>query len=227
MQPRLDPRVGLLALLAVAVSCSTTPCPCRNQAIDLFNGRDLQGWTAVTGDPAVAPDAVWSVQDGILVCRGDPIGFLHTDRSFTNFRLEIDYRWAPGQKPGNSGLFSRIDGEPRPLPRCVEVQLMHGSAGDVLGLQGRTIAAGQPRHFHVDNHALAGDIDGVRKVQAAEREPGEWNHVEILAEDASYTVWINGIEVNRVTGVEVLSGPIGLQSEGGAIHFRHPRLTPL
>ncbi|MBX3744789.1 MAG: DUF1080 domain-containing protein [Verrucomicrobiae bacterium] len=229
MQSRFALRMGpaLAALVALLGSCSTGPNSGPAQPISLFNGRDLQGWTAVTGDPAVRGDAVWTLRDGILVCRGEPIGYLQTDRNFTNFRMEAEYRWAPGTPPGNSGLFSRLDGDPRPLPRCVEVQLMHGNAGDVLGLQGRRIAPDQPRHFHVAAHPLAGDIDGVRKTTDAEAPPGSWNRVEILAEGPNYTVWINGVEVNRVTGVEVLSGPVALQSEGGEIHFRHLHITPL
>ncbi len=195
--------------------------------IELFNGQDLRGWTAVTGQSSGAAGVTWSVREGMIVCRGEPLGYLRTERSFENFRMEVEYRWAPGGTPGNSGLFSRIDGEPRALPRCVEVQLMHGNAGDVLGLQGRRIVAGQERHFHVAAHPLAGDIDGVRKLQDTELEPGAWNRVEILAEGSTYTVWLNGVQLNRVTGVDVCSGPVALQSEGGEIHFRRPRITPL
>jgi hypothetical protein len=39
-------------------------------------------------------------------------------------------------------------------------------------------------------------------------------------------VKINGQLVNEVTGVEVKAGPIGLQSEGGEVHFRNVMLTP-
>lgn len=225
--------VAFLVALA-AVSCSTPERHAdrlRDRTTDagsilLFNGVNLRGWTAVADDPAADPAAVWSVREGMIVCRGEPLGYLQSKRRFTDFRMEVEYRWAPGGTPGNSGLFSRIDGTPRALPRCIEVQLMPGNAGDVLGLQGRRIAAEQPRHFHVAAHPVAGDIDGVRKVQAAEREAGVWNQVIIEAQGPTYVVWLNGVEVNRVTGAEVLPGPVGLQSEGGEIHFRKLRLEP-
>lgn len=220
-------RLGVCALAVAAVSCSTMEREEAGGSMELFNGRDLSGWAAVSG-PAEGGGgekaSVWNVRDGMIVCRGEPIGYLHTKRAYKDFRMTVEYRWAPGATPGNSGLFSRIDGEPRALPRCVEVQLMHGNAGDVLGLQGRSIASDQPRFFHIAAHPLAGDIDGVRKEVAAEAEAGQWNRVEILAQGDTYTVWLNGVQVNRVTGVEVVSGPVGLQSEGGEIHFREVRI---
>jgi hypothetical protein len=216
---------GLLAA-AVLTGCSTTQGNPNSGAIELFNGKNLKGWTAVPADSQSGPAPTWTVRDGIIVCTGEPIGFLHTDRKFTNFRMSVEYRWAPGTKPGNSGLFSRINEPLKSLPRTVEVQLMHGNAGDVITLQGMMLEK-QERYFEVLNHALGGDIRGVRKVQNAEREPGEWNLVEIVAQGPEYTVWVNGQKVNNATGVEVLAGPVGLQSEGGEIHFRRVTLTPL
>jgi hypothetical protein len=225
-------RLVLWVLAVAAVSCSTMTREETGSTLELFNGRDLRGWVAVSGPSGgeggvVGTGSVWSVREGMIVCRGEPIGYLHTRSHFKDFRMTVEYRWAPGGEPGNSGLFSRIDGEPRALPRCVEVQLMHGNAGDVLGLQGRRIDSEQPRHFHIAAHPLAGDIDGVRKEVAGEAEAGRWNRVEILAQGDSYTVWLNGVLVNRVTGVEVVSGPVGLQSEGGEIHFREVRIVAL
>jgi hypothetical protein len=214
------------AALFVITSCSS-PQGGPGQSVDLFNGKDLTGWKHVLADPSAPRDKVWQVREGMIICRGEPVGFLYSEREFTNFRFEVEYRWAPGTKPGNSGIFSRVSDISKSIPRSVEVQLAHKSAGDVMGLQGLTIAGGQPRHFHVAKHELAGDIDGVKKLQDAEAVPGEWNRVEILAQGGSYTVWVNGQKINEASGVEVLRGPVGLQSEGGEIHFRRASITPL
>ena len=48
-------------------------------------------------------DQVFSVRNGMIICKGEPLGFIQTDKTFTNFKLEVQYRWAPGTKPGNSG----------------------------------------------------------------------------------------------------------------------------
>lgn len=220
---------GLFGLL-IALGFGTVGCQTpttSSQGLVLFNGRDLAGWTHVLEDPTVSREKVWSVRDGILICQGKPTGYLRTTNRFTNFRLFVEYRWAPGKEPSNSGILTRIQPPDRPLPRCVEVQLRHGSAGDILGLQGMPVAGGQPRFFEARGNPVAGNITGVRKLVDAENPPGEWNLVEILARDDVYTVWINGKLVNEARGVTRAAGPIGLQSEGGEIHFRQVRLIPL
>lgn len=218
--------LGTLAL-AACTGCNTAQTGGSRGTLALFNGQDLAGWQHVLAEPGVPRDAVWSVRDGLIICQGTPLGVLQTERAFTNFVLVVEYRWAPGSAPGNSGLLTRINGPARALPRCVEVQLMHGNAGDVLGLQGMSVASGQPRYFEVMNHAVAGDIRGVKKLSDAERPGGEWNRVELVAQGGDYTVWINGRKINQASGVAAGSGPVGLQSEGGEIHFRRVTLTPL
>ncbi|HWI58887.1 MAG TPA: DUF1080 domain-containing protein [Bacillota bacterium] len=223
---KLARELGLgLALLVIATSCSSPRQ--HSRAIELFDGNTLNGWNYVLADPQVSKEQVWSIQDGILTCQGTPVGAIYKGPEVTNFRYVVEYRWAPGAKPGNSGIFSRISGPMKAIPPAVEVQLQHGNAGDVLGLQGKQVAAGQPRFFSVSKHALAGDIAGVRKLVDAERPAGEWNRVEILAQGPRYTVHINGKLVNEAEGVEVVAGPVGLQSEGGVIQFRRATLIPL
>jgi hypothetical protein len=221
---------ALLVSLASALLLGGTGCQTptsTSQGVALFNGRDLTGWTHTLEDPTVPREAVWSVSNGILICQGKPTGYLRTTNRFTNFRLFVEYRWAPGKQPSNSGILTRIQPPDRPLPRCIEVQLRHGSAGDVIGLQGMPVASGQPRFFEARANPVAGDITGVRRLIDAENPPGQWNQVEILAREDVYTVWINGKLVNEARGITRAAGPIGLQSEGGEIHFRNVRLIPL
>ncbi len=196
-------------------------------AEELFNGRDLSGWDAVLEKPDVAKESVWSVRDGVLVCRGEPMGYLYTTRAFTDVRLIVEWRWAPGTTPGNSGILLRINGEPRPLPRCIEVQLKSGQAGDVYGFHGMRVAGPEERMVRRPDHPLGGDLTGVRKIVAAERAPGEWNRAEIELNGERLRVTINGQLVNEAWGCERMAGPIGLQSEGGEIHFRTVRIEPL
>ena len=60
-----------------------------------------------------------------------------------------------------------------------------------------------------------------------EKAPGEWNRYEITVVGDTITVILNGRKVNEATGCDVRAGKIGLQSEGGVIHFRTVTLTPL
>jgi hypothetical protein len=213
------------ALLFTVTSCSC-PAP-RHAAIELFDGKTLSGWSYVLADPQVKMKEVWSVEDGILTCQGTPVGFIYKGPEVTDFRLIVEYRWPPGSEPGNSGIFSRISKPLQGIPPAIECQLKHGSAGDVLGLQGKTIASGQPRFFSVLKHPLAGDIAGVTKTAGAENPPGQWNRVEILAQGPRYSISMNGKLINTAEGVEVVAGPVGLQSEGGVIQFRRATLSIL
>ncbi|WCJ59183.1 DUF1080 domain-containing protein [Fontisphaera persica] len=196
-------------------------------AMALFNGRNLSGWKAVSADPKVPMEKVWRVQDGIIICSGEPMGYLHTKQVFTDYRLELEYRWAPGKTPGNSGLFGRINGAPRALPRCIETQLRHGNAGDLYGFHGMKINGPADRFRFVPNHQLGGDLRGVTRMAGNEKPAGEWNHVVVLAQGPRVQVWMNGQLVNEATDVEVVPGPVGLQSEGGEIHFRNIHLMRL
>lgn len=57
--------------------------------------------------------------------------------------LSFEWRWAPGSEPGNSGVLLRIAGEPETfMPKCVEAQLKHGSAGDIWAFYGAGLDAG-------------------------------------------------------------------------------------
>jgi len=73
---------------------------------------------------------------------------------------------------------------------------------------------------------LAGDIAGVRKSSDREKPAGEWNQIDIVADGSDYSLMLNGHIINQAMGVEVLSGPIGLQSEGEVIQFRRVTLYP-
>lgn len=220
-----------LLLLAITipwlVSCGTTQKPAGSGAERLFNGRDFIGWRHVLADPAVKLEQVWSVRDGVIVCRGEPMGYLYTERNFTNYRMGVEYRWAPGQKPGNSGVFGRISGPPRALPRCIETQLKHGDAGDLYTFHGMKLSGDPARFKAVAKHELAGDLCGVKRIVGREKPAGEWNRLEVLVNGPLVTVWMNGKKVNEATGADILAGPVGLQSEGGEVHFRNVWIKPL
>ena len=172
-------------------------------------------------------DDVWRVEDGILICRGEPLGYLYTEGSFESFELVVEWRWAPDKEPGNSGVLMRINEEPRGIPRSIEAQLKSGDAGNLYGFHGMAIDGPAERVSKTPNHELLGDIAAVSRTAPAENEPGEWNRYEIRLNGPDLKVRINGQQVNEAWGCEVLSGPIGLQSEGGEIHFRRVELTPL
>jgi hypothetical protein len=196
--------------------------------VELFNGKNLDGWIPFLTTDEVPPDSVWTVSDGILTCKGEPLGYLHSKDSFKNFKLVVEYRWAPGTKPGNNGIFSRIqDPTSGPIPRCVETQLNATEAGDLMTMQGMKQKVEQPRFFHIPHHELAGEVHGVKATKNVERSGDEWNEITITAQGDTYSVDMNGEHINDASGVEEFTGPIGLQCEGGVIQFRRITVTPL
>jgi hypothetical protein len=197
------------------------------EPVALFNGRDLSGWSYYLAEAGVGMEEVWSVQDGILVCRGEPVGYLHTDADYTSFDLVVEWRWAPGTEPGNSGVLMRINGEPRAVPRGYEAQLKSGDAGDVYGFWGMPLMGDESRKREASGHEMLGDMVGFAKTEGNENPPGEWNRYVIRLAGPRLVVHVNGKKVNEATGAKVLAGPIGLQSEGGEIQFRKVELTPI
>ena len=194
----------------------------------LFNGKDFTGWKHHLVDENVKMEDVWSVVDGAIVCKGVPFGYLATESSYQDFTLTFEWRWAPGKEPGNSGVLLRIAGEPVGfMPKCVEAQLKSESAGDIWAFRGATVTGDAARLTEVKDHKDLGNFTGVKKSKAAEKPPGEWNRYEITVSGGDLTLVINGETVNQASGLDVLSGPIGLQSEGAEIHFRNIELLPL
>lgn len=185
----------------------------------LFNGKDLDGWSAVVPEASKAgikPEDVWTVKDGVLVCKGNPAGYIRTKDSYGDFVLRLEWRWGPGT-PGNSGVLVRATGPDAVWPKSFEAQLHSGNAGDIIGIGGFAYT-GDPARTSGRRTA---------KTHGAERAPGEWNEYEIIMKGGEAILLVNGEELNRATGVERAAGPIALQSEGAEIHFRNIRLIPL
>lgn len=217
----------ILFLIVTAAYCLPNVAEAQEKkTIDLFNGKNLTGWEYYLVDDDVKMEDVWSVKDGILVCKGTPMGYLATKKKFKNFKLVVVWRWAPGKEPGNSGVLMRITGEPDKLPKCVEAQLQSGSAGDIWAFKGFKVTTDSNRFRERDSKDL-GHFVGVSKESGNEKEPGEWNEYEITLNGGHLILEVNGKKVNECTGCDVVAGQIGLQSEGGEIHFKTVKILPL
>ncbi len=222
--------ITVIASICTAATAQDEPAKKKkraSKAVALFDGKSLTGWECFAGAPDVKMEDIWSVRDGILVCKGEPLGYLFTKEDYTNYKLMVVWRWAPGTEGGNSGILLRITGDSVSfLPKCAECQLKKGSAGDLYGFYGRKLTGDEDR-FKAIEHDKLGTILAVGKIEDAEKEPGKWNKAQITVKGGDIAVMVNGKEVNRATGCDIVPGRIGLQSEGGEIHFRAVRLIPL
>lgn len=212
-------RISIFAalLLLFATSCSQKP-----EVIQLFNGKDLEGWTLFANDPAVAASDVFSVVDGNIRIAGQPFGFMRTNEKYTDVVFRAEWRWV-GQG-SNSGIFSLVQDGLLCWPNAIECQLKAGSAGDVVLLGGSDV-----KEFDVPEGGERPRFPVVRKEnESSEKPEGEWNLTEIvITSDGGVDITLNGVHQNHVTNKNYTEGYIALQSEGGPLEFRNVTVTRL
>lgn len=190
--------------------------------VSLFNGTDLSGWKAVLADEKAKAEEVWSVKESVLHCKGEPRGYLRTERDdFENYVLKLQWRFPPGTKGGNSGVLvhTSTPGAIGIWPKSLEAQLNHLNAGDIWVI-GETC--------QIENAAER--VKGRRHLNLtddSEKPIGEWNHYEIICQGDDLKIKVNGTLVNHVTKCSTSKGAICLQSEGAAIEFRDITVQPL
>ena len=191
----------------------------RGETRRLFNGRDLGGWTFQPAANSGKIDEVWGVtSEGTLTCSGHPIGYLRTEARYTNFVLELEWRFAAGGKPGNSGVLLRVQEPDKVWPNSIEAQLHHRNAGDI---------------WNIGNFPMKVAVDRTsgrrtKKARPCNEKPlGEWNRYRIILSRGDLKLEVNDEVQNTATWCRELPGYIALQSEGAAIEFRNIRLTPL
>lgn len=216
----------LLALLSFSVFASAEP---------LFNGKDLTGWKAdvpsADGKPDTPPSFI--VRDGLLVSKGEPRGHLISDQSFSNYKLEVEYRF-PGQG-GNCGILVHAS-EPRFLgkmfPKSIEVQMNAGDAGDFWCIgENIEVPNMEERRPRKEGQNYGGGSADARRIlnlnDDAEKPLGEWNTMVIECKGDEIIVHVNGVLVNHGTKSTASSGKLAIQAEGTEVEFRKLELTPL
>jgi putative heme-binding domain-containing protein len=184
----------------------------------LFDGGYLSKWTFFLDDPTKEMSDVWSVQDGVLRCSGSPGGYLKTVDTFTNFVIELDWRFDPAQGAGNSGVLLRRTGADKIWPRSIEAQLQSRSAGDIWNIDEFSMVVAEDRTEGRHTEKL---------LPSNEKPLGEWNHYKITLDGGALTLEVNGEVQNRASWCEEMPGEICLQSEGAYIEFRDIVVTPL
>lgn len=219
-------KIQTLAFLSLTALVSAEP---------LFNGKDLTGWTpdvpSADGKPETPPSFI--VRDGLLVSKGDPKGHLVSDKSYGNYKLEVEYRF-PG-KPGNCGVLIHAS-EPRNLykmfPKSIEVQMNSGDAGDFWCIgENIEVPDMEKRRPRKEGQNFGGGPADARRIlnltDDSEKPLGEWNTMVIECKNDEVIVHVNGVLVNHGTKSTASSGKLALQAEGTEVEFRKVDLTPL
>lgn len=199
----------------------------------LFDGKSLKGWYMDV--PDLQKDSSlrkpFIVREGLLVSLGTPGGHLISEKSYENYILEFEYRFAG--KPGNCGVLVHAS-TPRSLygmfPKSIEVQMMHSNAGDFWCIQ---------EDIQVENMEQRrgpkekwGVSEGKERrilnlTDNSEKPLGEWNRMKVKCEGDRVTVWVNGDLVNDGFGATAQKGQIALQAEGAEVEFKGLVLTSI
>lgn len=216
------PSARAFVTVFVAATVIAVAWPTRSQtpaAVSLTSS--LAGWEFVTDPPAAIGDVVTARPDGVMAAKGSPVGYIATTARLRNYRLHAEWRWT--DKPGNGGALVHIASGPRDRqwPVCFQVQWKNTAVGDLLPMAGATftepLSTAPGAKTPQLNHSAAD----------SERPVGEWNTCEVVCQNSSIEVTINGVRQNHVTGVSVSEGQVGFQFEGTPFDLRRVSITPL
>ncbi|MFA5189761.1 MAG: DUF1080 domain-containing protein [Verrucomicrobiia bacterium] len=187
---------------------------------------EIAGWRSFHEKAGTKTAEVWRLQSaGVLVCAGVPRGYLYTERDYADFELRFEWRYPRGAAKSNGGVLVRMTGEHCIWPKCLELQLNMGQAGDFWGLRGYALS-GPAEPMKTMEHKLFGTCRNLKRLADLEKPIGEWNQHEAVVEGGTVTQKLNGTLVNRATGCETAAGKILITAEGQEIHFRNIRLIP-
>ncbi|USN98862.1 MAG: DUF1080 domain-containing protein [Phycisphaeraceae bacterium] len=207
------PRPTALALALTAAIAQAASA----QWVDLFNGHDLAGWTQVNGS------APYTVENGAIVgtyVSGSPNSFLATDRQFTDFVLEFEF------KPDddiNSGVQFRSQSTPD-----YQNGRVHGPQYEI-DPSGRAWSAG------VYDEARRGWLyqTSLNPPARSLLKHNNWNTARIECAGRSVRTWLNGEPVAHLIDDRAEPGFIALQvhavsegdpGEGEKIRWRNIRI---
>ena len=185
-----------------APSLRRAAAPQWGEAVALFNGKDLTGWTTQGGG-----QNNWRVVNGVLTNTANGANLM-TTRTFGDFKLQLEVRYP---KNGNSGIYLRgrhevqIEDSPA-LDAPLSVHL-----GGVYGFLWPNENAGKgPGAWNTYEITLVG-----RRVTVVLNGKG------VIVDEI-----IPGPTGGAIDANEGAPGPILLQGDHTAVEFRNIRLTP-
>ncbi len=193
---------------------------------DLFNGKDLTGWTGDT--------AGYAVQNGILICNKGGKS-LATAKEYSDFALRFEFKL---EESGNNGIGIRVPKDGHPSRDGMEIQILDhdGKAynGEAVMADGKTqkLSWLKPWQYH-------GSVYGIYPAKTGYLKPvGEWNSETIVVIEDHIMVVVNGAVVvdaflDNITpvdgsphaGMKNKRGHIVLAGHDDRVEFRNLQLA--
>jgi hypothetical protein len=198
----IEPRTALTAPAGVA------PVSAADGWTNLFNGRDLAGWTVLGKQNG------WKVADGVIIgsTPSEP-GWLATDADYDDFELELEYKLSPGS---NSGVFLRASAGGKVSGADFhEVQLLDDAAAKYANVSPDS-----------KNGALFHQLAPAKAVAAP---PDQWHRLRVHCYGSHVRVAVNDIPITdgELPPIKPSRGRIGLQLYPDRIEFRNLRVRTL
>lgn len=185
--------------------------------IQLFNGKDLDGWVQHGGK------AKYTVKDGAVVgttVLGTGNSFLCTKETYGDFILEFEFKV---DSQLNSGV--QVRSEVFDSPRTLQVQgkeikvpadRVHGYQVEI-DMSKRAWTAGiydEARRGWLFPGSHGGDKQAFTEQGAKVSKQNEWNHIRVEAKGPSIKTWLNGELRAEIQDSVTLRGLIALQVHG-------------
>jgi len=245
----------LKALLVAVSTLSALTLPAEESWINLFNGRDLSGWTQKAGDAKFFVEAGCIVGEAVSESQTNSV--LGTKQDYDNFILELDFK-------AEHQLFSGVHirsvyaaHESRLVWRGVAYTIPGGRVYGYLVLidpspnhrwwtaslyDQRWWSAGiydEQRRLWLYPGQLGGDPDEFSKQGRKIFHANDWNHLRIEAVRASIKTYLNGVLCAQINDSLTPTGFIGLQVRdwisdddheslaGAKVRFKNIRLQPV
>ena len=185
--------IACALLFLGVVSCAPTKDKAPWQ--DLFNGKDLSGWTQKNGD------AIYTVEDDAIVGKtvlNTPNSFLCTEETYSDFILEYEVKL---DSRLNSGVQVRSNSFPDYRNGRVHGYQVELDPSDRDWSGGIYDEARRGWLYPVD---LNPDAKGSFKQD-------EWNHFRVECIGNNIKTWLNGVAVANLWDEKTSEGFIGLQ----------------
>jgi hypothetical protein len=171
----------------------------KSETIQLFNGKDLQGWEGY--------EDLWSVKDGVIVARNNsPLKFstyLLTKRNFTDFRLTFAAKLVESEMHSGIAFWGEVKPSVSKDPEKDRTKYTY--AGHLV-----MFPSGWGMYDLFGRNGLPVSGAAAKKVG----KQHDWNDMEILAQGNRVRFAVNGHAVVDWRDPEpqrIKEGPIGLQ----------------
>ncbi len=149
----------------------------------LFNGSDLTGWTGAKAN--------YTVADGAIQCLAGKGGVLHTEKTYGDFTLRLDFQLPPA---GNNGLAIRYPSKEE--LESLGKNAMGGDAAYIGMTELQVLDDGHDNYKTIDARQAHGSAYGMAPAQRGYLRPaGQWNHQIVTVNGSKIQVELNGTRI--------------------------------